>query len=50
VASPDDRRWFVATDVDVWSQYIGGSDDLAIELGSSVLTHGEIVSLDSRRL
>ena len=25
---PDDRRWFIATDVDFWSLYIGGSKQL----------------------
>ena len=29
---PDDRRWFVATDVDFWSLYIGGHNDFIAEL------------------
>ena len=45
---PDDRRWFVATDVDFWSLYIGGDDDFITELRSNVPTRSEIVTLDSR--
>ena len=42
---PDDRRWFVATDVDFWSLYVGGSNDLIAELPRSVITPTEIVTL-----
>jgi len=42
---PDDRRWFVATDVDFWSLYVGGSNDLIAELARSVVTPTEIVTL-----
>jgi len=42
---PDDRRWFVATDVDFWSLYVGGSNDLIAELARSVITPTEIVTL-----
>lgn len=42
---PDDRRWFVATDVDFWSLYVGGSDDFIAELASGVATPTEIVTL-----
>ena len=42
---PDDRRWFVATDVDFWSLYIGGDDDFITELTRSVVTPTEIVEL-----
>jgi hypothetical protein len=42
---PDDRRWFVATDVDFWSLYIGG-DDFITELASNVPTRTQIVTLD----
>jgi hypothetical protein len=43
---PDDRRWFVATDVDFWSLYIGGDDDFIAELSSNVPMRTEIVPLD----
>ena len=43
---PDDRRWFVATDVDFWSLYIGGDHDFAAELAGNVATRTEIVTLD----
>jgi hypothetical protein len=43
---PDDRRWFVATDVDFWSLYIGGDNDFVSELVSAVPTPTEIVTLD----
>jgi hypothetical protein len=28
----DDRSWFIATDVDIWSLYVGGSDAFIAEL------------------
>ena len=40
---PDDRRWFVATDVDFWSVYIGGDHDFISELTRTVPTCCEIV-------
>ena len=43
---PDDRRWFVATDVDFWSLYIGGDDDFIGALASNVPTPSEIVGFD----
>lgn len=43
---PDDRRWFVATDVDFWSLYVGGDHDLITELAHNLPTPTEIVSLD----
>jgi hypothetical protein len=43
---PDDRRWFVATDVDFWSLYVGGHDDYITELVRAVPTHSELVALD----
>lgn len=43
---PDDRRWFVATDVDFWSLYVGGSDELAAEIAEAVPTRVEPVTLD----
>jgi len=43
---PDDRRWFVATDVDFWSLYIGGGHDFITELARNVPTPTEIVTLD----
>lgn len=43
---PDDRRWFIATDVDFWSLYIGGDDDFIAELVDNVPTPAELVELD----
>jgi hypothetical protein len=43
---PDDRRWFIATDVDFWSLYIGGDHDFITEVARSVPTRSEIVALD----
>lgn len=43
---PDDRRWFVATDVDFWSLYIGGASGFIAELAESVPTRSELVGLD----
>lgn len=43
---PDDRQWFVATDVDFWSLYIGGDREFITELTLSVSTEAEIVTLD----
>ena len=42
---PDDRRWFVATDVDFWSLYVGGDNDLVADLVASVTTPTEAVTL-----
>lgn len=43
---PDDRRWFVATDVDFWSLYIGGDDHFIRALVDKVPTPTETVALD----
>jgi hypothetical protein len=43
---PDDRRWFVATDVDFWSLHIGGDVDLISEVAAAVPTPTELVPLD----
>lgn len=43
---PDDGRWFVATDVDFWSLYIGGRSSFTTELADAVPTHSELVELD----
>lgn len=43
---PDDRRWFVATDVDFWSLYIGGDHDFVDELTAAIPTPSEPVTLD----
>lgn len=45
---PDDRRWFVATDVDFWSLYIGGDEDFTGELAATVPTATCRVALDTR--
>jgi hypothetical protein len=43
---PDDRRWFVATDVDFWSLYVRGSSSLISEIAESVPTPSASVELD----
>lgn len=43
---PDDRSWFVATDVDFWSLYVGGTHDLVSELADIVPTPSQVVSSD----
>ncbi len=45
---PDDRRWFVATDVDFWSLYVGGDHDFVAELTQRVDVPCEIVTLGHR--
>lgn len=45
---PDDRRWFVGTDVDFWSLYIGGSTSFVDEIVDSVPTRSDAVELDFR--
>jgi hypothetical protein len=41
---PDDRRWFVATDVDFWSLYVGGDTELIADLADGVATPTEAVA------
>lgn len=41
---PDDRRWFVATDVDVGSLYVGGDTELVADLVEGVTTPTEAVT------
>lgn len=43
---PDDRSWFVATDVDFWRLYVGGTADFTTEVASSVPTVAQQVRLD----
>jgi hypothetical protein len=43
---PDDRKWFVATDVDFWSLYIGGSSGFIDQIVASAPTDCEPVELD----
>lgn len=43
---PDDRQWFVATDVDFWSLYVGGSDGFIGELAAAIPTGSNAVTLD----
>lgn len=45
---PDDRRWFVATDVDFWSLYIERDHEIISELARRAPTQSEIVTLDHR--
>jgi len=42
---PDDRQWFVATDMDFWSLYIGGDHDFITELARNIPTPSGIVTL-----
>ncbi|MGE3621282.1 MAG: hypothetical protein AB7L84_12555 [Acidimicrobiia bacterium] len=44
---PADRRWFVATDVDLWSVHVGGTSELAVDLAAMVPTGVEHVTLDT---
>lgn len=44
---PHDRRWFVATDVDFWSLYVGGDEEFVAELVAAVSTPTERVDLGS---
>ena len=41
---PDDRRWFVATDVDFWSLFIGGDSDFIAELAGHLPTRSSLVT------
>lgn len=43
---PDDRRWFVATDVDLQSLYIGGDESFVVELTRQTPTEPELVTWD----
>lgn len=45
---PNDRSWFVASDVDFWSLYVGGSERFVTELVEAVPTPAEVVTLDRR--
>jgi len=42
---PDGGQWFAATDVDFWSVYVGGDDDLIAELADDASTESKIVDL-----
>lgn len=44
---PEDRRWFVATDVDFWSLYVGGDEEFVAELTAGLSTRSERVDLES---
>jgi hypothetical protein len=44
---PDDRAWFVATDVDFWSIYVAGSRLFLSALSSQMQTANEWVTMDS---
>lgn len=43
---PDDRSWFAATDVDIWSLYVGGTAAFTDELMRRTPTPCEIVGTD----
>lgn len=42
---PDDRRWFVATDVDFWSVFVAGDSAFTADVASAVSTPSNPVSL-----
>lgn len=44
---PDDRSWFVATDVDFWCLYVGGPASLIAELAEALPTVSRVVSADA---
>jgi hypothetical protein len=44
---PDDRRWFVATDVDFWSVYVAGSTRFVEQIAESAPTPCSAVELDA---
>jgi hypothetical protein len=41
---PDDRRWFVAGDVDVWSLYVAGDSAFTAEVRATAVTSCEVVT------
>jgi hypothetical protein len=43
---PPDRRRFVATDVDFWSLYVGGSEAFITEVAAGVAASTELIPLD----
>lgn len=45
---PDDRAWFVATDVDFWSLYVGGTASFVDDLIGAVPTEADLVTLDQQ--
>jgi len=44
---PDDRRWFVATDVDFWCVYVGGEAAFTADVARAVPTEHRLVSADA---
>jgi hypothetical protein len=42
---PDDRSWFVATDVDFWCLYVAGSSQLTSDVAAAVATATRYVTL-----
>lgn len=44
---PEDRSWFVATDVDFWSLYIGGTEEALADIAAAVRTDVTRVDLDT---
>ena len=45
---PEDRSWFVATDVDCWALYLGGTAEFVAEITADAGTPVEPVSLTDR--
>jgi hypothetical protein len=43
---PDDRRWFVATDVDFWSLYVAGTPEFVADVAHGVDVPTEMVTFE----
>ena len=43
---PEDRSWFVSTDVDFWSTYVAGGKGFTAEVAAAVPTPSEPVPLE----
>ena len=45
---PEDRAWFVATDVDIWSLYVAGGEAFVAEVAAAAPTPTDRVTLHDR--
>lgn len=43
---PDDRRWFIGTDVDFWRLYVGGDTSFTAKVAAAVSTATRVVQTD----
>ena len=43
---PDDRSWFVATDVDMWSLFVAGTTEFVTDVAAAVATETNRVAVD----